>query len=138
MLMHLRGRTHGVRTGVALSYLGTVTSLEVSATVRMRNFDATTARAYVATGEPLDCAGSYDARAGGAALVEEVSGCLAAVIGFPVLSVATLLRTHASLASVVDPIAACVALCNAPCRAGDPATRHECLPAMTSGSRTPA
>ncbi len=128
MLVHLRGREHAVRTGVALAVSGEIATLEVSSSVRMRLFDRTTAQAYVATGEPLDCAGSYDVRAGGAALVETVIGCLSAVVGFPVVAIARLLQDHAGITSRVGAIEACELLCNAPCRARDPKTAHGCAP----------
>jgi septum formation protein len=128
MLMHLRGREHAVRTGVAIAAFGEIATLEVSSPVRMRTFNRRTAQAYVATGEPLDCAGSYDARAGGAALVEPVIGCLSAVVGFPVAAIAQLLQSHAGISSRVGAYAACEALCNAPCRARDPKTAHGCVP----------
>lgn len=128
MLMHLRGRTHAVRTGVALSVGDRVLTLEVASLVQMRAYDRQTVETYVATGEPLDCAGSYDARGGGAALVEPVGGCLSAVVGFPVAAIDRLLRGEAAIAGLVGAIAACEALCNAPCRARNPRTAHECAP----------
>lgn len=126
MLMGLRGRAHAVRTGVALALADHIVTLEVSSAVRMRDFDRETAQAYVATGESLDCAGSYDARGAGEALVAPVEGCLSAVIGFPMVAIARLLREEAEIVAPIDPIAACETLCNAPCRAGDLSTAHAC------------
>ena len=128
MLMDLRGRTHAVRTGVALSVGDRVLTLEVASLVQMRAYDRQTVEAYVGTGEPLDCAGSYDARGRGAALVEPVVGCLSAVVGFPVAAIDRLLRGEAAIAGLVGAIAACEALCNAPCRARNPRTAHGCAP----------
>ena len=126
MLMGLRGRAHAVRTGVALSLDDRIVTIEVSSAVRMRDFDLETAQAYVATGESLDCAGSYDARGAGEALVAPVEGCLSAVIGFPMVAIAQMLLHEANIAGLVDPVAACEALCNAPCRAGEPSTANAC------------
>mgnify|MGYP006286670561 FL=1 len=133
MLMGLRGRTHAVRTGVALALADRIVTLEVSSAVRMRAFDREAAQAYVATGESLDCAGSYDARGAGEALVAPVEGCLSAVIGFPMVAIARVLREGAEIAGPIDPVAACEALCNAPCRAGFLPTAHAC-----AGSRREA
>lgn len=63
------------------------TSTCVSADVRFADVDEDTARAYVATGEPLHCAGAFTIDGAGAALVEWVDGDPNAVIG---LSVAVL------------------------------------------------
>jgi septum formation protein len=127
MLMGLRGRTHAVRTGVALAVDGRLTTLEVSAPVRMRNFDLETAMAYVATGESLDCAGSYDARGhAGATLLRPVEGCLSAVVGFPMTAISRLLGEVAGVTKVHDEVAACEVLCNAPCLARDGSTAHVC------------
>ncbi|MDY6054834.1 nucleoside triphosphate pyrophosphatase [Micrococcus sp.] len=62
-----------------------VESLElVSAAVRFAEVDEATVRAYVATGEPLGCAGAFTVDGAGAALVEGVDGDPNAVIGLSV------------------------------------------------------
>lgn len=61
----------------------------VSAGVAFADVDEATIRAYVATGEPLQCAGGFTIDGAGAALVESVEGDPNAVIG---LSVSTLRR----------------------------------------------
>lgn len=63
------------------------TSTCVGADVRFADVDEDTVRAYVATGEPLHCAGAFTIDGAGAALVESVDGDPNAVIG---LSVAVL------------------------------------------------
>ena len=52
-------------------------------TVSMRECSDDEIRAYVATGEPLDKAGSYGAHALGAGLITRVEGCFYNVIGLP-------------------------------------------------------
>jgi predicted house-cleaning NTP pyrophosphatase (Maf/HAM1 superfamily) len=136
MLMGLRGRANLVRTGVALTIHNRLVTLEVASGVRMRNFDRDAVVAYVATGQSLDCAGSYDARGAGEALVELVEGCRSAVIGFPVDAIARLLRDEAGAIGTTDVVDACEALCNAPCRVGDPATAQDCAASRLTGGQT--
>ncbi len=126
MLRRLRGRDHVVRTGVALRVGQTMVAGEIATMVRMREYGDAAISAYVATGESLDCAGGYDARSGGASLVEPVTGCLSAVVGFPVVAISRILGEMAGVHSPIDPVVACSALCNAPCRAGNAATAHAC------------
>ena len=73
-LVALAGRTHEVFSGLALaSSHGTLAEV-ARAEVRFRAFDDATARAYVATGEPLDKAGAYGIQGLGAALVDSIHG----------------------------------------------------------------
>ena len=84
MVAALSGTRHEVHSGIALAGpSGTVSSV-VTATVRMRTYDRTTAAAYVATGEPMDKAGGYGIQGLGAALVDSIDGDYYAVVGFPV------------------------------------------------------
>lgn len=61
------------------------TSTCVGADVRFAAVDEDTVRAYVATGEPLHCAGAFTIDGAGAALVESVDGDPNAVIGLSVV-----------------------------------------------------
>ena len=90
MLRRLSGRSHRVATGVAVVEPdGAVHSGVRSTRVRFRAFDDDEARAYVATGEPLDKAGAYGIQGRGAALVHEIEGEYSTVVG---LSVSLLLE----------------------------------------------
>jgi septum formation protein len=60
--------------------------------VRFRDFDETTARLYVTTGEPLDKAGSYGIQGFGAALVDAIDGDFFTVVGFPIPDLIRLLE----------------------------------------------
>ncbi len=92
MLLALSGREHRVFTGLALSGpKGTVSGVG-RATVRFRAFGEKEARAYVATGEPMDKAGAYGVQGLGAALVEEIRGDYYSVVGFPVVVFLELLK----------------------------------------------
>ena len=81
MLRALSGRRHYVCTGVCLRAGGDVyTAADVTA-VTMRAYGEDEARAYVATGEPLDKAGAYGIQGIGAVLVEKLDGDFFTVMG---------------------------------------------------------
>lgn len=90
MLVSLSGRTHTVYTGLALAYPGPRSGSVrcesgVSVTrVTFRPFDENEARAYVATGEPMDKAGAYGIQGMGAALVQRLEGDYFTVAGLPI------------------------------------------------------
>ena len=97
------GRTGRLHTGQWVGLLtpcddGAVPDAEtcttISADVHFAAVDEDTVRAYVATGEPLQCAGAFTIDGAGAALVESVDGDPNAVIG---LSVAVLRAQCAEL-----------------------------------------
>jgi len=84
MLRSLSGREHRVLSGVALCGPSGTVSAVGRAVVRFRSFGEADARAYVATGEPMDKAGAYGIQGMGGALVEEIRGDYYTVVGFPV------------------------------------------------------
>ena len=85
MLLGLAGRTHTVASGLALAHpSGDVRSGVSTTEVTFRPFSPEFARAYVATGEPLDKAGAYGIQGLGAALVTEIRGDYFCVVGLPV------------------------------------------------------
>ena len=85
MLLRLTGRTHTVASGLALALpSGDVYSGVSTTEVTFRPFSPEFARAYVATGEPLDKAGAYGIQGLGAALVTEIRGDYFCVVGLPV------------------------------------------------------
>jgi septum formation protein len=95
MLISLAGRAHTVLSGLALAgapgtgeTLSTVTRTQV----RFRAYGEDIARAYAATGEPLDKAGGYGIQGLGAALVSGVEGDYYSVVGFPVSAFMELLE----------------------------------------------
>jgi septum formation protein len=91
MLSRLQGRTHHVITAVCLVSHGVERVLADRTAVTMRPADEPLLRAYVATGEPLDKAGSYGIQGPGAALIERVEGDFFSVMGLPIRLVLTLL-----------------------------------------------
>lgn len=85
MLARLSGREHWVATGVALSEVSSgrrVETVELSR-VTMTAMSRMEIEWYVATGEPLDRAGSYAIQGKGALFVEQVSGNYSNVVGLP-------------------------------------------------------
>lgn len=84
MLLSLSGRSHMVFSGVAVVGPDVEESGVSSTEVLFRAFGEAEARAYVATGEPMDKAGSYGIQGKGAALVAEIRGDYYTVVGLPV------------------------------------------------------
>jgi septum formation protein len=89
MLARLSGRTHSVLTGYALVVPGSdrIVAGVVESRVRMRSISNDEAHSYVATGEPLDKAGSYALQGIGAKFVEALEGSRSNVIGLPLEAV---------------------------------------------------
>jgi len=81
MLHELSGRTHVVHTGVAVSRGGRVVSGVASVAVTFRTLSDADITAYVATGEPMDKAGSYGIQGFGATIVDRIDGDYFAVMG---------------------------------------------------------
>lgn len=90
MLLRLSGRSHSVLTAWALygpDGPGADREGLSETKVRFREISAAEARAYAATGEPLDKAGGYGIQGGAAAFVEGFDGDLDGVIGLPLRAV---------------------------------------------------
>jgi septum formation protein len=94
MLMSLQGREHLVATGVAVASNAVVHSAVERVTVGFREFDEDFARAYIATGEPLDKAGAYGIQGYGATLVDRIEGDFFAVMGLPIVRLIMLLEVQ--------------------------------------------
>jgi len=92
MLTKLRGRTHQVFTGVALT-AGDRTEHALDVTdVTFRALTDELVAAYVRTGEPMDKAGAYAVQGQGAALIEGIRGDFFGVMGLPLRLVLDLLE----------------------------------------------
>ncbi|CAG36440.1 Maf family protein [Desulfotalea psychrophila] len=85
MLCRLAGRSHTVMTAFAIicekEKISEVQLVETS--VYFSSFGEVEARAYVATGEPLDKAGSYGIQGVGALFVRKIAGSYSNVVGLP-------------------------------------------------------
>lgn len=83
MLHSLSGKTHVVKTGMAILYRGKI-NLSVTATkVRFRHLKEEEIRKYIETGEPMDKAGAYGIQGLGTLLVDSISGSYDNVVGLP-------------------------------------------------------
>jgi septum formation protein len=95
MLRRLSGRTHTVYTGYALIDIDnnrTINSYQ-TADVTFRTLDDAEIEAYVATGSPLDKAGSYGIQDDyGAVFIEKIDGDYYSVVGLPISRVYLALR----------------------------------------------
>ncbi|UCG85313.1 MAG: septum formation inhibitor Maf [Gemmatimonadota bacterium] len=91
MLGMLSGRQHRVVTAVALARGGETRELCDVTKVWFRSFDEEFIKEYVATGEPLDKAGSYAVQGRGAVLVRRIEGDFFGVMGLPIRLVISLL-----------------------------------------------
>ncbi len=86
MLMYLSGRTHMVMTGVAIvcKNRGIERVFAELTQVSMYENDRDLLKRYIASGEPMDKAGSYGIQGRGAILVRSISGDYNNVVGLPV------------------------------------------------------
>jgi septum formation protein len=89
MLQQLRGHSHSVYTGVTLAHIENAElirqlTFHEETKVCMRDYSDDEIRAYIATGEPMDKAGSYGIQGRGALLVEGIQGDYNNVVGLPI------------------------------------------------------
>ena len=90
-LRRLAGRTHTVFTAVAVARGGRTVSGVEEVQVTFRALDDREIASYVATGEPMDKAGSYGIQGFGATIVERIDGDYFAVMGLPLVRLVGLL-----------------------------------------------
>lgn len=90
-LARLSGATHQVMTAVALARDGQSQCRLVITEVRFRELSDPEIDAYIATGEPMDKAGSYGIQGLGGIFVNELRGSYSSVVGLPLQETAALL-----------------------------------------------
>lgn len=112
MLSCLAGRRHYVVSALVLIQMpeeilrtGLVRTL-----VQMQSYGLEVIEEYVASGEPLDKAGSYAIQEGGGRLVERMEGCYTNVVGLPLCELVSLLDSFEVQVGKEDAI---------PCRLAD-------------------
>ena len=92
MLTSLSGRAHQVMTGVTvLRGDRAITATEIT-DIHFRELSTQEIRRYIATGEPMDKAGSYGIQGGAALFVEKLQGDYYNVMGLPVCRLLLMLR----------------------------------------------
>jgi septum formation protein len=95
-LQRLSGRTHEVRTTVALGRLSGNTTHVLRATsvstVTFRTLTAAEIERYCASGEPYDKAGGYAIQGLAAVFAERIEGSYSGVMGLPLFETANLLK----------------------------------------------
>ncbi|MBR5471774.1 MAG: septum formation protein Maf [Oscillibacter sp.] len=91
MLTDLQGRHHTVCTGVTVRQGDRVLTESETTEVYFRPANEAELLAYIATGEPMDKAGSYGVQGKGALLVEKLHGDFFNVMGLPVLRLSRML-----------------------------------------------
>ena len=84
MLSRLSGRHHTVYTGVTVRRGDKVLTGHEATRVHFRSLTNQEIESYIATGEPMDKAGSYGIQGYGSMLVEGISGDYFNVVGLPI------------------------------------------------------
>jgi septum formation protein len=92
MLTVLGGATHTVLTGMACSLNGRLESSVEDVSVTFRPLAEQEIREYVATGEPMDKAGSYGIQGYGATMVSRIDGDYFAVMGLSLIRLVELMQ----------------------------------------------
>jgi len=92
MLSHLSGRENTVWTGVTVARGERMETEAEGTRVQFRPLTDSEIRSYIATGEPMDKAGSYGIQGIGALLVEGIHGDYFNVMGLPLLRLSRMLR----------------------------------------------
>jgi septum formation protein len=96
MLRTLSGQVHQVHTAVAVGTGDALHDVVVTTQVAFRALSDGEIARYVATGEPMDKAGSYGIQGEGGALTDWVQGSYTAVVGLPLKETLELLARVAS------------------------------------------
>lgn len=91
MLTALQGRHHTVCTGVTVRRGDQIITESETTQVYFRSAAKEELLAYIATGEPMDKAGSYGIQGKGSLLVEKLDGDFFNVMGLPVLRLSRML-----------------------------------------------
>ena len=92
MLRLLSGREHEVMTGLSVWHEGRLRQQVVKTRVHFRPMTDAEIAAYIATGEPMDKAGSYGIQGYGAIFIDHLEGDYFSVMGLPLCPLEHLLR----------------------------------------------
>jgi septum formation protein len=94
MLTQLSGRTHQVLTSLGLQTQQGVEVMLSTSLVRFMPLSPAQIAAYVATGEPMDKAGSYGIQGPAGMFIADLQGSYSGVMGLPLHETAALLAKH--------------------------------------------
>lgn len=92
MLRSLSGRSHTVLSGLALFYNGKTISGVDKTEVYFATMPESFIDSYVASGDPMDKAGSYAVQGKTSLYIDKIDGCYFNVVGLPVRLLAKLLN----------------------------------------------
>lgn len=92
LLKRLSGRTHEVRTAVALAIEGPVLTATSVSQVTFRSLTEREIDGYAATAEPYDKAGGYAIQGLASVFIERLEGSYSGVMGLPLYETARLLE----------------------------------------------
>ena len=92
MLSLLSGRDHQVMTGMTVLRGDTCVTVTEVTDLHFRELSQEEIDRYVATGDPMDKAGSYGIQSGGALFCERLNGDYYNVMGLPVCRLSQILR----------------------------------------------
>lgn len=92
MLSLLSGRDHQVMTGLTVLKGERIETLTEVTDIHFRELSDAEILAYIATGEPMDKAGSYGIQGGAALFVSHLNGDYFNVVGLPVCALTGILR----------------------------------------------
>lgn len=97
MLAQISGRTHTVISGVCVAQVSGSKAqrakvFKVETQVTIKQLSNEEIAAYVATGEPMDKAGSYAAQGIGAYMIDRIEGSYSNVVGLPLTELVQCLR----------------------------------------------
>jgi septum formation protein len=92
MLTRLSGRTHTVVTAVACAFNGQTVAAVEEVAVTFRRLAQREIQEYIATGEPMDKAGSYGIQGFGATIVRRIDGDYFAVMGLSLVRLVDLMQ----------------------------------------------
>ena len=92
MLKKLSGNRHSVYTGVTVLKGDVHISQAEKTDVYFREITENEIKSYVATGEPMDKAGSYAAQGGAAVFIKRIEGDFFCVMGLPLCRLSMMLK----------------------------------------------
>ncbi len=105
MLRRLSGRSHRVRTAVALARASRRLVVLSVSRVSFARLGAAQIDDYVASGEPFDKAGGYGIQGRAAAFARRIEGSYSGIMGLPLYETARLLRGLPALRAAHPPAA---------------------------------